>query len=340
MQPHFLTRLPPAVARRTASQYVQETMSGVQTAHADPALADLRALDADSRSLEAMVDAIDPPERHRSSPTPWFQRSGFDDLLNPAIRVITRETPRPDHRAFTRLIPALDFREHTFLAGIGGMDVELVHDGGELTDADLAGLGFDTGVGHVRRYGRIATLRVEQVANDDSGAFGRLAMEMTLAAYRREAALTYSVLTSNPTLSDGDSLFIASNSATGASEAAALASGLEKFASQAFATGAYAGLQPAVLIVPPSWPTLGLEITNLASRGVKVITSPYVSDAYLLADPMQAPVVGLFAFGEGVPDVQLNPKRSSRFGIQLSVVHSFDSAALSRIGAVKLSITG
>jgi hypothetical protein len=165
-------------------------------------------------------------------------------------------------------------------------------------------------------------------------------MEMTLAAYRREAALTYSVLTSNPTLSDGDSLFIASNSATGASEAAALASGLEKFASQAFATGAYAGLQPAVLIVPPSWPTLGLEITNLASRGVKVITSPYVSDAYLLADPMQAPVVGLFAFGEGVPDVQLNPKRSSRFGIQLSVVHSFDSAALSRIGAVKLSITG
>ncbi len=338
MQNHFLTRLPPAVARRTASQYVQETMSGVQTAHADPALADLRALDADSRSLEAMVDAIDPPERHRSSPTPWFARSGFDDLLNPAIRVITRETPRPDHRAFTRLIPALDYREHTFLAGIGGMDVELVREGGELTDVSLARLGFDTGVATVRRYGRIATLTVEQAVNDGAGVFGRLSQEMTLAAYRKEAGVVYSVLTSNPTLSDGDSLFIASNSATGASVAAALEAGLEKFAGQAFATGAYVGLQPAVLIVPPSWSTLGLEITNLASRGVKVITSPYVSDAYLMADPMQAPVIGLFAFADGVPDVQLNPKRSSRFGIQLSVVHSFDAAALSRIGVVKLSI--
>jgi hypothetical protein len=314
-------------------------MSGVQTAHADPALADLRALDADSRSLEAMVDAIDPPERHRSSPTPWFARSGFDDLLNPAIRVITRETPRPDHRAFTRLIPATDYREHTFLAGIGGMDVALVHDGGELTDADLAGLGFDTGVARVRRFGRIATLTVEQATNDDGSVFGRFSQELALAAYRKEAGVVYSVLTSNPTLSDGDSLFIASNSATGASVAAALEAGLEKFAGQAFATGAYAGLQPATLIVPPAWSTLGLEITNLASRGVKVITSPYVTDAYLLADPMQAPVVGLFAFSDGVPDVQLNPKRSSRFGIQLSVVHSFDAAALTRIGAVKMSLT-
>jgi hypothetical protein len=339
MQNHFLTRLPPAAARRAASQYVQETMSGVQTAHADPALADLRALDADSRSLEAMVDAIDPPERHRSSPTPWFARSGFDDLLNPAIRVITRETPRPDHRAFTRLIPATDYREHTFLAGIGGMDVALVHDGGELTDADLAGLGFDTGVARVRRFGRIATLTVEQATNDDGSVFGRFSQELALAAYRKEAGVVYSVLTSNPTLSDGDSLFIASNSATGASVAAALEAGLEKFAGQAFATGAYAGLQPATLIVPPAWSTLGLEITNLASRGVKVITSPYVTDAYLLADPMQAPVVGLFAFSDGVPDVQLNPKRSSRFGIQLSVVHSFDAAALTRIGAVKMSLT-
>jgi hypothetical protein len=339
MQPHFLTRLPPAVARRAAAQFVQEQVSGSLTKNADPALLDIRSLDDGERSLEALVRAISPDEPGRSSPTPWFQRSGFDDLLNPAIRVITRETPRPDHRAFTRLIPALDYREHTFLAGIGGMDVELVHDGGELTDADLSGLGFDTGVGHVKRYGRIATLRVEQVANDDSGAFGRLAQEMTLAAFRREAALTYSVLTSNPTLSDGDTLFIAGNSASGATVAAALEAGLEKFAGQAFASGAYAGLQPATLIVPPSWSTLGLEITNLASRGVRVITSPYVSDAYLMADPNQAPVIGLFAFGEGVPDVQLNPKRSSRFGIQLSVVHSFGVTALSRIGVVKMSIT-
>jgi hypothetical protein len=313
-------------------------MTGKQTPNADPALNDLRSLADEHRTLEQLVRAISPDEPARSSPTPWFARSGFDDLLNPAIRVITRETPRPDHRAFTRLIPALDYREHTFLAGIGGMDVELVHDGGELTDADLAGIGFDTGVARVRRFGRIATLTVEQATNDDGSVFGRLSQEMTLAAYRKEAGVVYSVLTSNPTLSDGDSLFIASNSATGASVAAALEAGLEKFAGQAFATGAYVGLQPAVLIVPPSWSTLGLEITNLASRGVKVITSPYVSDAYLLADPMQAPVIGLCAFADGVPDVQLNPKRSSRFGIQLSVVHSFDAAALSRIGVVKLSI--
>lgn len=336
---HYLERLPPKAAIRAASQFVQELVTGKPLANADPVLEDLRSLAAEDRTLEQLVRAVSPDEAGRSSPTPWFQRSGFDHLLNPAIEVVTRETPAPDHRAFTRLIQAKDYQEHTFLAGIGGMDVDLVREGAEITDADLSGLGFDTGVGHLKRYGRIATLRVEQVVNDDAGVFGRLAQEMTLAAYRKESELVYSVLTTNAALSDGDNLFIAANTASGASVAAALESGLEKFAGQAFATGAYVGLQPATLIVPPSWSTLGLEITNLASRGVRVITSPYVTDGYLMADPMQAPVVGLFVFGAGIPDVQLNPKRSSRWGIQLSVVHSVDAAALSRVGAVKLSIT-
>lgn len=337
---HYLQRLPGAVAKRAATQFITESMTGKPTAHADPALADLRALHADDRSLQAMVEAISPDERHRSSPTPWFTRSGFDDLLNPAIAVVTRETPQPDHRAFTRLIPATDYRDHTYLAGVDGIDVELVREGGELTDVNLAGLGFDTGVATVKRYGRIASLNVEQAVNDGGRVFGRLAEGLTLAAYRKESALVYSILTSNPTLSDGVSLFTTSNSASGASLAAALEAGLEKLAGQTFASGAYANLQPAVLIVPASWSTLGLEITNLAILGVRIIKSPYVTTGYLLADPNQAPVIGLFVFGAGVPDVQLNPKRSSRFGIQLSIVHSFDAAALSRIGVVKLEITG
>lgn len=335
---HYLQRLPGAVAKRAASQYLQEQMTGKQTQHADPALADLRALHADQRSLEAMVTAISPDERHRSSPTPWFTRSGFDDLLNPAVGVIARDFPTPDHRSFTRVIPARDYRSQEFLAGIDGLALEAVNEAGELTDFNLASLAFDTSTSTVRRYGRIVTIGVEQFVNDDGGVFANLTASLVKAAYRLEAERTYDVLTANPTLSDGDTLFISNNTATGATVAAALDDGLEKFASQTVSTGAYAAVQPRTLVIPPDWSSLGLEIANLASRGVRVLVSPHVTSAYLLADPAEAPTVGLFVFGTGTPRVEINPKRSARYGVQLSVEHSFDVQAVSRVGVVKLTL--
>jgi hypothetical protein len=336
---HYLSRLPGAVAKRAATQLIQEQMTGKPLSNPDPALADLRALDADSRSLEAMVDAISPPERHRSSPTPWFARSGFDDLLTPAVTVVARDFPLPDHRSFTRLVQARDYRSQEFLAGIDGIQLEAVSAAGELSDFNLASMSFDTTTAIVRRFGRIATVGVEQFVNDSGRVFGSLATSLVRAAYRLEAASTFAVLEANSTLNDGDNLFVSSNTATGATAVGALESGLAKFAEQAVSPGAYAAVQPKTLVLPASWPSLSLEIANLASRGVRVLASPHVTSAFLLADPNEAPSLALFVFGDGRPRIEINPKRSPRFGAQLSVEHSFDVKAVSRIGVVRMSIT-
>ena len=337
---HYLSRLPSAVARRAATQFVTETLTGKPTPKADPALIDLRALHQDDKTLEKLVMETSTDGNFRSSPTPWYTRAAFDDLLNPAVGVIARDFPTPDHRSFTRVIPARDYRSQEFLAGIDGLALEAVNEAGELSDFNLASLEFDTSTATVRRYGRIVTLVVEQFVNDDGRVFANLTASLVKAAYRLEAEHTYGVLTANPTLSDGDTLFVSGNSATGATVAAALDEGLEKFASQTVSTGAFAALQPRALVIPPDWSSLGLEIANLAARGVRVLVSPHVTSAYLLADPAEAPTVGLFVFGTGTPRVEINPKRSARYGVQLSVEHAFDVQAVSRVGVVKMTVTG
>ena len=338
MQPHYLDRLPPKVAHRAATQFVTETLTGTPTANADPALSDLRSLADDDRSLESLVRAVSPDEANRSSPTPWFQRSGFDDLLTPAVSVIARDFPLPDHRSFTRLVQARDYRSQEFLAGVDGISLEPVTESGELTDFNLASLSFDTTTATVRRFGRIATIPVEQFVSDAGRVFGSLATSMVRAAYRLEASSTFAVLEANPTLSDGEALFVTSNSASAATAVGALESGLAKFAEQAVIDGAYAAVQPRTLVLPSTWPSLSVEVATLATRGVRVLVSPHVTSAFLLADPNEAPTLALFVFGDGRPRVEINPKRSARYGAQLSVEHAFDVQAVSRVGVVKLSI--
>jgi hypothetical protein len=335
---HYLERLPGAVAKRAATQFVTETLTGRPTANADLVLSDLRSLADEDRTLEQLVRAISPDEPGRSSPTPWFQRSAFDDLLTPAVTVIARDFPPPDHRSFTRLVQARDYRSQEFLAGVDGISLEPVTESGELTDFNLASLSFDTTTATVRRFGRIATIPVEQFVNDAARVFGSLATSLVRAAYRLEAASTFAVLEANPTLNDGDTLFVSSNTATGATAVGALESGLAKFAEQAVSPGAYAAVQPRTLVLPASWPSLSVEISHLAARNVRVLVSPHVTSAFLLADPNEAPTLALFVFGDGRPRVEINPRRSARYGAQLSVEHAFDVQAVSRVGVVKMTV--
>ena len=335
---HYLERLPGAVAKRAATQFVTETLTGRPTANADLVLSDLRSLADEDRTLEQLVRAISPDEPGRSSPTPWFQRSAFDALLTPAVTVIARDFPLPDHRSFTRLVQARDYRSQEFLAGIDGIQLEPVTEAGELTDFNLASLSFDTTTATVRRFGRIATIPVEQFVNDAARVFGSLATSLVRAAYRLEAASTFAVLEANPTLNDGDTLFVSSNTATGATAVGALESGLAKFAEQAVSPGAYAAVQPRTLVLPASWPSLSVEISHLAARNVRVLVSPHVTSAFLLADPNEAPTLALFVFGDGRPRVEINPRRSARYGAQLSVEHAFDVQAVSRVGVVKMTV--
>jgi hypothetical protein len=339
MQPHFLTRLPPAVAKRAAAQFVQEQVTGKQTPNADPALNDLRSLADEHRTLEQLVRAISPDEPGRSRPTPWYTRSGLTDLLGPALNVVSREFPTPDHRAFCRILPARNYMRQQYLTALDGLQVEEVIEGGEFEDIRESTLDIEHETTTIKRFGSILSLTVESITNDLSGVFARSADGLIAACYRKEASAVYGALENGATLNDGQAWFDSTNTVTSASVTAALADGLEALAGQTYSDGEMVDAQPSVIVVPAGWDvTSSIELANLAARGIRILTSGRVTSGFILADPARTPALGLAGFGL-IPVIDLNNRRSAAYGLQLRVEHQFSVVPLSRRGIVKMSIT-
>lgn len=350
---HFLTRIPPAQAHQAARMLITEQM-GVKAPTSTAAYEDLRALPEDAQRLSTLVEALS-PDAKRSSPTPWYARSGLIDLLNPAVQVVAREFPLPIHRPFCRILEARSYLSQQYLIGLEGLTVDEVTDAGEFLETresvtvDLPGgstqtISGDIGsfehiVAQVKRYGRLLTLRVETVANDDAGYFGQATQALVAAAYRKEAKAVFGLLETGATLEDGGSWFDGSNSLTAANLLAALDAAIEKMAGQSFISGEFVDAPPAFLVIPAGWRTLSdRTFANLSDQGIKIIISNQVTSGFLMADPTVAPSLGLIGFGTMTPQVDLNPKPSARYGLQMRVEHNLAVAPLSRRGIVKLTV--
>lgn len=343
MQPHFLNRLPPAVARRAATQFLTETLTGKPTANADHVLADLRSLADDDRSLESLVRAVSPDEANRSSPTPWYTRSGLTDLLNPALTVVSREFPTPDHRAFCRVIPARNYMEQKYLTALDGLTVEEIIEGGEFTEIRESTLDIEYETSTLKRYGSILSLTIETVTNDLSGVFAKSADSLIASCYRKEATEVYSALESGTTLHDGAAWLDATNSVDGATPVAALANGFQALAEQTFTSGEYLDASPSVLVIPSSWNITASDVLadvllSYQTTPIRVIRSGRVTSGYLFADPARTPAIGLSGF-DLTPTIDINNKRSAAYGLQMRVEHAFSVVPLSRRGVVKMSIS-
>ena len=333
---HFLTRIPPAQARQAAQMLLIEQM-GCKLPTTTPAYEDLRSLPQDVQSLSVLTQTLF-PESERSSPTPWYARSGLAILLNPAIKVVSREYPAPEHRAFCRMLQARNFLPNRFLIGLDGFHVERVIEGGELIDIREADLDLEVEETRLSRWGAILSLTVESIANDDAGLFARATEALASACYRKEATDVFSALESAPNLGDGASWFDATNSMTVASiDTAAIAAGLELLALQQFTDGEYLDAKPSVLVIPPNVSiTAGSVLQEL--QGLKIIKTGRVQSAYIFADPARTPAISLVGLDPVMaPTIEINPRPSARYGRQLSVEHKFSVLPLSRRGVVKIS---
>ena len=333
---HFLTRIAPTQAHQAAKMLIASQM-GYEPPVSTSAYEDLRSLPEDAQRLSTLTETLF-PESGRSSPTPWYARSGLADLLNPAIKVVSREYPVPEHRSFCRILQARNYLPNRFLMGLDGFHVERVIEGGELIDIQEADLDLEVEETRLSRWGAILSLTVESIANDDAGLFARAAEALISACYRREATDVFSTLESAPNLADGRSWFDATNSLTVATiDTAAIASGLELLALQQFSDGEYLDANPAVLVLPPNVSiTAGSVLQEL--QGLNIIKTGRVSSAYLFADPARTPAVALVGLDPTMtPNIEINPRPSARFGRQLSVEHKFSVLPLSRRGIVKIS---
>jgi hypothetical protein len=186
----------------------------------------------------------------------------------------------------------------------------------------------------VQKYGKQFTVSWETVINDDLDALSRIPAMHGNAARRLQNKKVYEVLTSNPTMSDGQALFSASHASgsnvsgsAGAPAVGTLNTGYQQMMLQkGINSDAILGLTPSFLIVPPGYSATALEIVNSQSynasgnnegviniygvngvRPLQVVVEPILHAAsttnwYLAANTNQVDTVELaFLSGEESP---------------------------------------
>jgi hypothetical protein len=190
----------------------------------------------------------------------------------------------------------------------------------------------------VQKYGALFTVSWETVVNDDLDAISRIPAMHGNAARRMQNKKVYEVLTSNPTMGDGYSLFSSSHASgdntsgsAAAPAVATLSTGFEKMMLQkGISSDAILGIVPRFLIVPANYSAEALQLmastadpaaggsaagnANTANiygpggaRSLNVIVEPQLDGAsttnwYLAADPAQIDTVELcFLSGEESP---------------------------------------
>lgn len=341
----LLNRLAPAARERVLREYIAELVTGKATDNPHPGVADMRSLPVDQRTLGAILQGIE--SGGRTSPQlPQLSRALLSDVLDPALIGLAKQYPAPVHRAFVGVQVVPNYREQSFIGSFDGLEVSPVGELGAIPVTLSDSISFELERGSVKQHGRILRIPRRDVINDSAGVFFRNAGNALIAAaYRAETSAVFDLLENGATLRDGQAWFDSSNSVSGVSVLAAIENGFELFASQKFASGEYADVVPAVLVIPPDWSfhigdTISDILLNLANGGLRVIKSGRVTSGYLFSAPEVYPSVvlaGLTPNLQPVIDTNPRPKMNLDVGLEVRVLHSFAAVPVSRIGVVKMT---
>jgi len=160
-------------------------------------------------------------------------------------------------------------------------------------------------------WGRVLAVTRQAIVNDDLSAFARLPQQFGYAAAQLEGDLIYSILTSNPAMSDGNALFSAAhkNLASPAGiDLNSMGAARQLMRTQTSTDGQLLNIEPRYLIVGPFLETVALQFTSstvvpTAPTGVipqyfkslEVVCDPRITDTswYLAASPLQIDTVEL-----------------------------------------------
>lgn len=207
-------------------------------------------------------------------------------------------------------------------------------------------------------YARQFGLSRQAIINDDTNAFGSLALQFGRMARQKESDLVWAQITGNPTMGDGVALFHASHGnisgSAGAIAIDTIGVGRTKMRQQkglvvAGETPPPLNLTPLYLIVPTALETvadqfvstalLAAQASNVNPFGGKltVIAEPRLDDAsasvwYLAASTTQVDMIEL-----GFLSGQMGPAVTSRFGwdvdgLEVKVVHDVTAKVIDHRG--------
>lgn len=255
-------------------------------------------------------------------------------------------------RPFVSFVDATDFKDMYGIKLSESPDLDDLDANGEYTTAKFSDKQEKY---RVVTKGKQVRLTREMIINDDLRAFTRIPRMFGMSARRMESDAVYGLITGNPVMSDGKTLFHADhkNIVTGAAlSSGGLSDGRTLMRGQKGMNGANLDLVAAFLLHPAALET-GAEIllrsvalpdSNMSSGvfnpwagKLTPITEGRLDDAsatayYLLAHPDQAPVIEVaYLMGEQQPFIDEEVEFSSD-ALVIKVRHDFGAGLVDYVG--------
>ncbi|MCZ2079657.1 MAG: hypothetical protein LC130_32205 [Bryobacterales bacterium] len=277
------------------------------------------------------------------------------DVANKTLRQAYEAYPRT-FLPFSRRRSAVDFKNINAVQLGEAPSLMKVNEKGEFTHGSIA---ESKETYKLATYGRIVSITRQTIINDDLSAFTRIPAGFGVAAATLESDTVWGIITSNPNMGDGVTLFHANhaNLNTGAGSALALAglgAGMAAMAKQKGLDGVTVlNVQPRYLVVPVALQLTAFQMIapNLAPaksadlvpdyiRALTPIAEPRLDAAsttawYLFASPDQIDTIE-YAYLEGQDGVYIETRQGFDVdGVEIKARLDFGAKAIDWRGLQK-----
>jgi hypothetical protein len=264
--------------------------------------------------------------------------SDLPEIVDAVIQKLPTQNQQPLHRKLTRFCKAIDYKPHDLLLIIDNLRVVVLGENVPVPQTPLKGLLV---TGSIKSH-RARVVLSRQALLGGTVTLNEVPKLLIDAAYREESEQVYSVLELNANLPDELPLFGEGNTAHGSS-LVDLGAALTVFRSQkTMATsGELTCLEPRYLIVPAAQEIPAYkELFACGLTGkIEVVSTAFVTSTFLLADPLQAPVLIRLSLTDN-PFIESKPASfQSDSAIAIDVYNDYKILPVSRLGAVKLQVT-
>ena len=213
----------------------------------------------------------------------------FADVAHRRLVQAYRDAPAT-WRSFVNVVSASDFKPIQGITLSNAPDLLKVNENAEYKTGDLKA---SQETYRVAKYGRILSLTLEMIIDDDLRAFQRIPAMFGASASRLYSDLVYNIFKENPVMSDGNNLFSAAHGNLVSTGSAPSSDSLSEMRvmlrKQTGLHGETLDLQPRVMLIPLELETnaeILLRSTALPQDGMSQgVVNPWANRLIPVADP-------------------------------------------------------
>lgn len=213
----------------------------------------------------------------------------FADVAHRRLVQAYRDAPAT-WRSFVNVVSASDFKPIQGITLSNAPDLLKVNENAEYKTGDLKA---SQETYRVAKYGRILSLTLEMIIDDDLRAFQRIPAMFGASASRLYGDLVYNIFKENPVMSDGNNLFSAAHGNLVSTGSAPSSDSLSEMRvmlrKQTGLQGETLDLQPRVMLIPLELETnaeILLRSTALPQDGMSQgVVNPWANRLIPVADP-------------------------------------------------------